>query len=149
MLITHDDLDYTVSRNGYSDREEWRLNGSLHSIDDNPSVIVNREKEIRWHKFGDLHRDEHNGPAWISKHIQIYYNLGNIHRVHGPAKIEKNILTWYTHGVISRNDGPAIENTYGKDEWWYAGKSFLDINDWAKVSNCDPELFVMLKLKYA
>lgn len=160
MTITQEDLEYSVKRTGHVDREEWKYEGVLHSINDEPAVVINGGEEMQWWKHGSRHRDEHDGPAWVKgkSGIFTYYNLGEIHRRHGPAMINPRSLTWYHYGTISRNDGPAIisggkavngkltgEITY---KWWYDGLSYLYMKDWAEAANCDPEIYVMLKLKY-
>jgi hypothetical protein len=139
-------------------REEWLWNGQLHSVDDHPAVIIRDGEELQWYTHGLRHRDELLGPAWSKPKAgaYTYYAMGEIHRTLGPAMIMPHIEKWYRHGKLHRGDGPAIFRTDSPEnmfelyvEWAWNGSTFSSLEGWAEASNCDPELYVMLKLKYA
>lgn len=140
-------------------REEWRWNGALHSFDDHPAVIINNGEEEQWYKYGLRHRDENIGPAWIKhkNNIQSYYKLDQVHRINGPAITTPAEFKWYRYNKLHREDGPAVERrspggfiivSPPRYEWWWDGVYFDDIDQWGEESNVDPELFILVKLKY-
>ena len=158
--LTMDDLAYTKRKwqAGSIEREEWRLEGALHSVNDEPAVVVDGGEELQWYKMGLRHRDEIFGPAWVKGKTGIftYYNLDLIHRMNGPAMVGNHSMKWYTHGKITRGDGPAVIMHDGvttdaglTHEWWYNGSRCNNFDRWAEVSYCDSELYVMLKLQYS
>lgn len=101
-----------------------RLNGKLHSINDEPSWI---HKDVKmWHKDGLLHRD--NNPAVVDHESEVWYQNGLIHRDDDPAFINKNIIMWYVNGVPHREDGPAVIGVCGRAEWWINGK-FIELSN--------------------
>lgn len=135
-------------------RHEWRYNGTLHSVDDHPSVIVQDGVEKMWHANGLLHRDESLGPAWIkdSGATEVYYTTGEINRRNGPAVLSHSEMKWCRHSRMHRTDGPALirECRDGVQEtWWYDGVEFSTFEGWAEIAKPDPELYVFLKLKYS
>jgi len=70
--------------------------------------------------FSSLHRL--NGPAFISKHIKIWYKNGKYHRENGPAIVWKDVdEEWRANGKKHRLDGPAVTWDNGKKEYWISG----------------------------
>jgi len=145
--ISIDDLAYSFDPK--TGKEKWEWGGQLHSVNDHPAVKYINNNECQWYSHGLRHRDETIGPAWIlpKSSINIYYNLGNIHRNNGPAWIDPNYKKWYVNDELHRTDGPAIEYNNGMVEWWWKGKSYM-FDGWADISKCDPEIYMILKLKY-
>ena len=161
-----DDLEYNRVRYTWQNksgwREEWRLEGSLHSINDHPAVIMSGAlDEEHWYNHGVRHRDEILGPAWtkLNSNIQSYYHNGKLHRTAGPAMITPADKKWYRHDLLHREDGPALEriNAPGTTqinyfpslyEWWWDGIPYTNLDEWGEGSGVDPELFVLIKLKY-
>jgi hypothetical protein len=86
------------------------------------------DEYMTWHRHGVRHRDEHQGPAqsWRNKLEYTYWNAGLIHRARGPATCYYNVVEW----------------------WWYGVNFESNMDAWADRANIDPELFVVLKLKY-
>ena len=64
------------------------LNYSLHSFDDNPSVVYNNGTK-EWHFYGSLNRDEFPAIEYANGDKE-YWNLGRRHRENGPAVIYGN-----------------------------------------------------------
>lgn len=125
LIPSQSDLVYRVDIVNGRKIEKWCWNGMLHSINDNPSMIVNDGDELFWHTHGQLHRS--CNPAIINKiGKQVWYKHDLVHRTNGPAKI-------YPDGTI---------------EFWLAGTKYLSIQEWLRHTPCDTEELVMLKLKY-
>ena len=76
------------------------LNYSLHSFENNPSVIYkNGTKE--WHFHG--HLDRMGKPAVIYSNGDVeYWHFGKRHRKDGPAVICGNKQYWFHHGEFSK-----------------------------------------------
>ena len=132
----------------YPPRDEWRWQGSLHSVGDHPSVIM-RDDDInhQWHHHGVRHRAAHLGPAWIAKGQSTYYNCGLIHRRAGPAMLLDDHEKWYRHGQLHREDGPALISPRHQ-EWCWKGTIATNFDHWCTISDIDPEKLVLLKLEY-
>jgi hypothetical protein len=73
-----------------------KVNGVLHSLDDLPRIMDNRQT---WYHDGKFHRDEDDGPAIIQGALQGWYQRGLLHRSNGPAVINGNHRKWYQHGI--------------------------------------------------
>ena len=154
--ISIDQLDYTCSDTepgGPFGFRSWMWNGQLHSVDDHPALILGDGTNIQWYKYGLRHRDESFGPAWIKNEIETWYNNGQIHRKNGPAMISPLTEKWYCRGELHRDDGPAVIVKYvvkseqqGSDRGWYWHGMRQSFDSWAL--NIDPELAVLLKMKY-
>lgn len=95
----------------------------LHSIDDKPAKIINREK--KWYCMGKLHRNN-DLPAIIeSDGSRYWYQHGEKHRENDlPTVIlASGSQWWYQHGERHRdNDKPAITYASGDQEWYKHGK---------------------------
>ena len=86
-----------------------RLDGLLHSIDDNPAFIQYRKngliQRVCWYRNGLIHRKDN--PASIK-----FYKNGHVH-----------IVYWYRYDKLDRKDGPAVityrENGQIRHEQWY------------------------------
>lgn len=158
--IEASDLEYSIVRTQYCDTESWHHKGVLHSINDEPAVVVNDGEELTWYKHGMRHREQCDGPAFVAgtKGTFKWYNMGVLHRTDGPALV--TLLGWeyYNYGKLHRTDGPARDmqsswrnahtHTHTHEpEWFYNGKKH-DFVTWAEISKCESELFVLLKLEY-
>jgi hypothetical protein len=148
---TRDELDYELKPHGNGTREEWRLNGALHSVNDEPAVVIDNGTELMWYTHGQRHRN--NGPAWVKgeRGSFLWYKTGELHRTDGPAIVTLNAQQWYQHGKMHNTEGPArIERRSGKIimQWWINGVEYKTIDDWAEAGQIDDQLFVMTKLKY-
>lgn len=145
--------------------EEWRWEGLLHSVDDHPAVIIAKGRTQFWYTHGVKNRPEHLGPAGIEPGIGpgtlSYYKMGHLHRDKGPALISAYESKWYQHGLIHRADGPAVITHQDPNAAWNSARAarefvwylhdhrYDNMNEWGEESGVDPELFVLLKLKYA
>jgi hypothetical protein len=114
--------------------QEWRLNGQLHRIADQPAIIL-ADKTQMWYQQGQQHRDgDRPAYVWQSRHNlvgpechQEWYQHGHLHRENDkPAviwiKMNNVMRFWYQNGNLHRdNDQPAIVCTDGHQEWWVNG----------------------------
>lgn len=150
----------------HTPRRRYFWNGALHSVEDQPAVIIegHNNLQLQWYTHGLRNRPQELGPAWIkkSKSVDIYYKNDEIHRNDGPAMISPYETKWYQSGELHREDGPAIVRStqyispgstiFSYDsmyEWHWRGKAYENIDAWGNNGKVDPEVFVMLKLKYA
>lgn len=78
---------------------------------------------MEWQKNGDIHRDEAEGPAYISPEgWMFWYWEGLIHRVHGPAVIGPDgSRKYYDAARLHRINGPAVIRADGTREYWIYG----------------------------
>jgi len=148
--LAYQELEYELISNDRV-REEWRLNGALHSVNDEPAVIINDGDELMWYTHGLRNRD--GGPAWVQgeRGVFMWYNAGQLHRKDGPALVSVHSQQWYEHGLMHNATGPArLENRAGGTyiQWWLNGTEYDSIDDWAQAGNVDGQLLVMTKLKY-
>lgn len=147
-----DELEYELISKNDKKREEWRLGGVLHSINDEPAVIIEDGEEMMWYKHGLRHRE--GGPAWVQgdRGIFMWYNCGQLHRTDGPAIVGIGQEQWFVDGQMHRNNGPAILRKGKADElevqWWLHGEMFSSIDEWAESGNIDGQILVMNKIKY-
>lgn len=78
-------------------------------------------------------------------------DTGKLHRDDNPAVIwTAGVEQWYTHGNAHREDGPAVidlrENTYYT--WYLNGVHIINYEEFQKITNCDDEYIIFLKLKW-
>ena len=146
-----EDLEYLSKKlDDGSFREEWRLDGELHSVDDHPAVRFD-SGESYWYKHGKRHRDG-DQPAWIKDDgkIQLWFQDGDLHRENGPAFISYNQELYYRHNVQHREDGPAVIDRESKEvRWFYDGIEQDNFDEWLEKHDKNTELYVKLKLMYS
>lgn len=126
VIPTFDQLDYEKKIDPQGQVfEHWTHFGQLHSAEDRPAVVINHGEIKMWYCRGQLHRD--GAPAILEKYgaVQHWMHLGRMHRKDGPATIDGDVISW-----------------------WWRGDRCETIESWARLSKCDPELFVKLKLEY-
>ena len=75
---------------------------TLHSIEDNPSVIYNNGTK-EWHFYGSLNRDEFPAIEYANGDKE-YWNLGRRHREDGPAIIYGNKKYWFENGKFAKHE---------------------------------------------
>jgi len=101
-------------------RSVTRLNGLLHSKDDQPAITYFNSSEKCWYKYGLLHRNG-DKPAVISENqYKYWYKDGELHRDGDkPASITPNgYKRWYQKGKLHRDgDKPAI--IWSNDTEWH------------------------------
>jgi len=58
--------------------------------------------------------------------VRCWYQNGRLHRTCGPAEDCSSLggggYGWYQNGRLHRVGGPAVENVYGRNEWWENGE---------------------------
>jgi hypothetical protein len=157
---TFSNLTYTCEPESFSwtsggifanNRQEWKWNGFLHSVDDHPAVVIEELDEKQWYKHGQRHRAEHLGPAWSkgTPYWDAYYNSGVLHRVNGPAMINPHVEKWYQFNERHRADGPAVEHVNGTKEWWLSGRHFNKLDDWLTYNKTiSDDMKLMIKITY-
>lgn len=98
------------------------LFGRLHSINDEPSYVVNGYKY--WHRNGRIHRGD-DKPAYIAPDgSQVWYINGKRHREGDkPAIIRADgYKAWYNYERLHRVNGPAEISRWSFDTWYTYGK---------------------------
>jgi len=103
-------------------------NGVLHSYDDQPALVT--EKEKIWYLNGERHRDC-DLPAVIEKDgTKQWWRYGKLHRDDGKAAIiytDYDESLWYKNGVLHRDyDLPAAIYLGGTEGWYKNGKKHRD-----------------------
>jgi hypothetical protein len=114
----------------FNGHKEWWVNGLRHR-EDGPAVEkANGSKE--WWVHGKRHGHECALELTIAPYILTYWEV--YHSRSKPItwtlkkllefKVvqDKEQTTYYLDNKKHREDGPAVENRYGKQEWWVNGK---------------------------
>lgn len=102
------------------------MSGRVHSLDDQPVVVVNDTQE--WYKEGRRHRDG-DLPALVSGRVQKWFKKGHLHRDgDNPAVIEGRLVKmWYKNGKRHRDgDLPAVVSKYEGQKWYVKGSLFRE-----------------------
>ena len=105
---------------------EYRINGQLHSLNDEPATLFQGGKF--WYKHGQLHRDEDKPAVEYPSGYKEWHKNGKSHRDEDkPAVVyPSGTKMWYKQGKLHRdNDKPAKIESDGSKSYWKNGKEYI------------------------